>query len=675
MTKRALSAITLALFYTGIFCQSVYPTNQKTGQLSYSMIFGPGGLNPIYRFVLKMTVDCSESAPGLFQLYINDLENQASSFSVAWQLDSASNDIKVADPCIVLPVAPCRRICYYHADAVLPFNTAGYSVFYPDCCRDYYQNLRTDFNASIYDGNLLKSSWSADDPTRPGAGYIYNSIAYLFSIPSRFKVNKNSSPVFDNSGDTVLNICRNTEFGHLFTATDPDGDSLVYSLTPAKIFSAYGQRASIIIQSTGNIHDAMYNGPLYSPDYPLGMGVSIDPKTGFVHGAISDTGSFLLTVGVSEYRNGSLVTQLPITRDMVIKVFDCDKLPLPKANIPPLINSCNATTVLLPNNTTPYHPELYWDNNTYLWDLGDGDTSQVRYPLHTYDTGTYNIRLITMAGYRCADTAYSKLLVYPSVHPSFAIDGNGCTGQPVRFINTSTTDIGQVNSLLWTFTNLKDSSYFTSALSTPTYAFKVPDQTYSAILDITTTRGCEAMDTQYINIRQSPLRLQTHDTVVTSGVPFRLFANSGYDTTGSTYIWSPSAGLDDPFSANPVATGTNDITYKVQESNMYGCSLTDTIHLTYYKGPDIYVPLAFTPNGDGKNDIFRPFPVGIQRLEYFRVFDRWGNLVYQTQAYLAGWDGSINGRQAPAGTYIYEVRGKDYNGKVVFKKGPVLLIR
>ncbi|HWB26499.1 MAG TPA: gliding motility-associated C-terminal domain-containing protein, partial [Chitinophagaceae bacterium] len=134
-------------------------------------------------------------------------------------------------------------------------------------------------------------------------------------------------------------------------------------------------------------------------------------------------------------------------------------------------------------------------------------------------------------------------------------------------------------------------------------------------------------------------------------------------------------GLDNPYIANPVATGTQDITYKVQETNMFGCSLSDTVHLTYYKGPDIYLPNAFTPNGDGVNDVFRPFPVGIQKLEYFRVYNRWGNLVYQTQTYLAGWNGSINGRQAPAGTYIYEARGIDYNNKQVFKKGTVLLIR
>jgi gliding motility-associated-like protein len=184
-----------------------------------------------------------------------------------------------------------------------------------------------------------------------------------------------------------------------------------------------------------------------------------------------------------------------------------------------------------------------------------------------------------------------------------------------------------------------------------------------------------AKDTQLVDIRQSPFPLATHDTLLSTGQPYQLHADGGYTTNTDHFAWTPATGLDDPFSADPVAIGLQDITYKVKMDNLFGCTLTDTVHITYYKGPDIYLPAAFTPNGDGMNDVFRPFPVGMQKLEFFRVFDRWGRQVYQTQAYLAGWDGSVNGRQYPAGTYIWEVRGKDYNNKTIFKKGTVLLLR
>ncbi len=660
----------------GVFCLHVsaqYPANQKAGELSYQLVDN-GGDNPppYYHFILKMVVDCSESAaPNT--LFIND-HSANTSAGYGWTFDSASNKVDVVDPCITFSKSPCYRVFYFHVDITLGYNRGGYSAFYPDCCRDYYQNIRSTFNASIYEGTQLGLGWSAMDVSRPGSGYIYNGIVYFESIPSRFVIKNNSSPVFDNTNDTVLYVCTNTDFSHVFKATDPDGDSLVYSFTPAKTFFATGSNGMVTIQTTGNTQNITYIAPTYTPTQPLGPDVTIDPFTGAVKGQLHDTGSYLLTIGVDQYRNGQLVTTIPHTRDVVIKAFDCSKIPPPKAIIPPLINSCNTKTVILPDSTTPYHPDLYWDNIKYLWDLGDGDTAQTRYPVHTYDTGTYKIRLITMAGYRCADTAYSTLLVYPSVHPSFVINGLGCINQPIQFTNTSTTDEGMINNLEWTFINGKDSTRSSTALNNPTHIFTVPDQTYAAILAVTTTKGCEARDTQYINTRQSPYPLITHDTILSAGEPWQLHANSGYDSIGS-FVWTPAFGLDNPNSANPVATGTEDITYKVQIQNSYGCSLSDTVHIKYYKGPDIYVPNAFTPNGDGRNDIFRPFPVGIVKLDYFRVFNRWGGIMYQTQAYLQGWDGRVGGQPALPGTYIWEVRGKDYKNTVIFKRGTVLLIR
>ncbi len=654
-------------------CIAQFPTNQKAGEMSYALM-----ADGTYHFTLKMIVTCDYGAPQLNPFFINDFDNPTKPQQAAWLFDSASNTINVADPCIAFPYPPCYRVYYYHQDVSLQFNHGGYSIFYPDCCRDYYQNIRSDFNASLYEGYLLQLIWPhpAPPPNQfPGEGYVYNGIVYLINIPSRFKWLNNSSPVFNNNSDTVLYVCKNDTFSHVFGATDPDNDSLVYSFSPAKTFYGKGQGSgSVAIQTNGNTLNLIYAQPTYTEQQPLGPDVSLDSKTGYLQGVLHDTGSYLVTVGVNEYRNGQIVTLTPHTRDVVIKVFDCSKLPTPKAIIPPLINDCNSRTVVLPDSSTPYHPDLYWDDTKYLWDLGDGDTAQTRYPAHTYDTGTFKIRLITMPGYRCADTAYSKLLVYPSVHPSFVINGLGCTNQPVRFINTSFTDIGRINNLEWTFINGKDSTRSSTVVNNPFYTFTAPDQTYAAILDVTTTRGCEARDTQYINIRQSPYPLITHDTILSVGEPYQLYANAGYDSIGS-YVWSPAYGLDNPNSASPVATGTEDITYRVQMQNNYGCSLSDTVHIKYYKGPDIYVPNAFTPNGDGRNDIFRPFPVGIVKLDYFRVFNRWGGIMYQTQAYLQGWDGRVGGQPALPGTYIWEVKGKDYQNKIIFKRGTVLLIR
>ncbi|HAO46469.1 MAG TPA: PKD domain-containing protein, partial [Chitinophagaceae bacterium] len=82
-----------------------------------------------------------------------------------------------------------------------------------------------------------------------------------------------------------------------------------------------------------------------------------------------------------------------------------------------------------------------------------------------------------------------------------------------------------------------------------------------------------------------------------------------------------------------------------------------------------------SPNGDGLNDVFRPIPVGIKSTEYFRVFDRYGKLVFQTNKWLEGWDGMFKGKQALEGTYVWTIKGLDKNGRVIEMKGTVILVR
>jgi len=147
------------------------------------------------------------------------------------------------------------------------------------------------------------------------------------------------------------------------------------------------------------------------------------------------------------------------------------------------------------------------------------------------------------------------------------------------------------------------------------------------------------------------------------------------DSSGFTsYTWSPAEGLSDPNIADPTTVVTADITYTVVATTASGCQATGTIVIGAVSTADIIVPNAFTPNNDGHNDILKVNAFGIQ-LKYFRVYNRWGQLVFASANAGVGWNGFVGGQQAPTGTYVWMAAGVDYHGRQVQREGTVMLIR
>lgn len=200
-----------------------------------------------------------------------------------------------------------------------------------------------------------------------------------------------------------------------------------------------------------------------------------------------------------------------------------------------------------------------------------------------------------------------------------------------------------------------------------------PLATTDYTITVTDTLGCPKPVSKQATIIVIPPvpAFAGNDTIITTGQSFQLHA-----TGGNQYRWTPVIGLSDASMPDPIVNWNRDISYQVKVTQLpEGCFAYDTINIRYIIGPDIYVPTAFTPNGDGKNDIFRPVPVGINRIDYFRVYNRWGQMVFETTQYMIGWDGKFNGQPAGAGGYVWMVKGEDYNGNAIVKKGTVLLIR
>jgi len=146
---------------------------------------------------------------------------------------------------------------------------------------------------------------------------------------------------------------------------------------------------------------------------------------------------------------------------------------------------------------------------------------------------------------------------------------------------------------------------------------------------------------------------------------------------GTKYVWSPASSLSNSNIANPVATPAQTTTYHVQISNGNGCSVEDSIEVKVFVGEaenGYLLPSAFSPNKDGVNDCF-----GVKKWGYvtdldFRIYNRWGNLVFHTMNSTDCWDGTFKGIQQPADAYVYQIRAKTICGNV-FRKGTIILIR
>jgi trimeric autotransporter adhesin len=164
----------------------------------------------------------------------------------------------------------------------------------------------------------------------------------------------------------------------------------------------------------------------------------------------------------------------------------------------------------------------------------------------------------------------------------------------------------------------------------------------------------------------------TPDQVVPYGGSIQLSA-----TGAQFYQWSPSNGtLDNPNIDSPIATPQESIRYSVEGMNVWGCLDTASVYITVDFEVNEFIPTAFTPNGDGLNDIFRIGNVKYDKLVDFSIFNRWGQCVYHNSYQSTqGWDGTFHGVQQEIGTYFYNIILTTPGGKTKYFKGEVTLIR
>jgi len=336
------------------------------------------------------------------------------------------------------------------------------------------------------------------------------------------------------------------------------------------------------------------------------------------------------------------------------------------------VNVLDFITVTLPADTTicktdsfRLHPTTY--GLSYQWSPATGlSSTSIKYPMAApTDNITYTITA-NLGKCQASTSQNIKVVAYPKA------DAGADT--TICFAGTANLNGSMVGSA---FTWSPAGSLTDGSTLQPTAS---PAGTTAYILTVMDTLGCPKpfRDTVVVTVLPRITLFAGNDTAVVVGQPLQLNAVTT-DTSRLTYNWAPADWLSNTAVNNPMAlisSSVDSITYTVTATNAIGCYAADNLKVIVYKTlPDIFMPNAFTPNADGRNDVIRPVLVGITSLDYFKVFNRWGQMVFATTQNNKGWDGSIGGIIQDPGTFVYVVQGKDYTGKTIFKKGSFVLVR
>lgn len=312
----------------------------------------------------------------------------------------------------------------------------------------------------------------------------------------------------------------------------------------------------------------------------------------------------------------------------------------------------------------------------YNWSFGDGGSSSQQNPIHQYSSpGNYNVSLAIQTQNGCVDTANIMNAVKVVQSPSIAIIGdssiciNSSLLQSGIFLLTDTS----VVNWLWNFPNGNASNQQNPLAQTYTSAGNFVVTTIA-----TNSSGCKDTARQNIIVYPLPTVNMPGTMTVQNGFPVTIPAD--YSSNVKSWTWSPATGLSCTNCPDPVAGPKFTTNYSVSFTDSNGCSNTASI-LVYVicKNANLFIPNTFSPNGDGSNDVFYPRGTGLQRVKLLRIFDRWGEVVFENKDFpvndpLSGWDGTFKGRKPQPDVYIYQIEVFCDNGEIIKLAGNISLI-
>jgi gliding motility-associated-like protein len=340
----------------------------------------------------------------------------------------------------------------------------------------------------------------------------------------------------------------------------------------------------------------------------------------------------------------------------------------------PHVNFGVPSVVCLPNGNAQFSDSTIISDHstafTYKWNFGDPadpSTALIPKPIHHYSSvGTYPVTLVVTSKDVCVDSI-TKLFsnIYPQPKANFTISSKEvCMGDTISFLDSTFGFTDSVVAWNW---DLAQGNTATQKSATRVFAdsgsFNISLYAYDA-------KGCIS-DTimKTVLIDPIPHLSLTHQMFVLEGATAQI-KPMYYALSPVTFAWSPPAYLDSTTVPYPLTTPKADITYSLKLTGKGNCFTTDTVNITVLKTPEI--PNAFSPNGDGINDKWE-----IKYLQYYpgndvKIFDRNGRIIFSSSGYSTAWDGTVNGKPVPIGTYYYIVNPK--NGRSIMS-GAITVIR
>jgi gliding motility-associated-like protein len=339
----------------------------------------------------------------------------------------------------------------------------------------------------------------------------------------------------------------------------------------------------------------------------------------------------------------------------------------------PVLGRCVGAGVTFSNNSIPSV------GTSVIWDFGDTTaTSIANNPTHTYTRSTDYLVTFTVSGANnCFDTITRRVHIAPNPISNFSVT-NACQGSAAIFddLSQSLAGGGQIISYAWIFgdeTPPITPSVTGVGTNTITHTYATPGLFYAA-LTVTTSLGCYNTSTLSLNISAQPdaeFAVSNNPSVAQEPIYFADFSQPSQNITG--WFWEFGDEKVDPTQApnhSYANAGTYSVVLTVTDFN--GCidKVTHTIEIVTLP----QVPTGFTPNGDNMNDLLFVKGGPFEKI-LFKVYDNWGQLLFETADQLIGWDGKFKGKEQPVGVYVWTLEVDMYNNRKVNKNGDVTLMR